>query len=883
MFKRRGPAALLRILYTSCLILNLTPNLFAMTRQANIENTTTGMTNGLTRVVLDNGLIVLIKEDTSAPLISAQIWVGTGSADEQEYFGGGLSHWMEHMIFKGTPTQLPGAIAKTIGDLGGNINAYTSLDRTVFLVDAPAPRWRTALEVLADALQNASFPENEWQREKQVIQREMAMGEDSPDRRISRLLWETAYRVHPYRAPIIGYPDVFNTLTRDDLLIFFRRNYRPDNMILALAGDIRAAEAESAIRELFGARQRRAHAPALLPAEPEQIAERSARHAGPYAATRVAVCWHTVALSDPDAPDLDLLATITGNGRSSRLTRAIKDKLKLAHTISAWSFTPRDKGLFGISAVCDPGLESALMQAIYDEAQSWTREPFAAAEIEKARRMILLDTISSFQTVQGQAYSFASGEFYTGSPVFFQTYLQRLEKVTPESVMAVARKYLRTENRTTAILAPESTNSAATASPAPLPASKVEKITLTNGIPVLLRENHKLPMVWICAACSGGLLLENETNNGITSMMAELMLRGAGGHSADAIAQTVESLGASLAAYCSRNSFGLRAQCLSGDVPVLLEIMADCLVAPAFAPDELAKLKPIQVSIIQQQRESPLFVAQEGLRQALFPGHPYRFLPEGSPLAVEAVTVKDLRAWHAGLVVDQNLVLAIFGDIAPAQAHTLAERYFKNVPTGPRPQAACAKPHPVLPQCVHRMEPREQAVFMAGFPGIDLFDPRNDALSILQQALTGLSSDLFVSIRDKKGLAYYTGAIQQPAVMPGLFAIYVGTRASALPEVQDLVRQEILRVAGEGIRADEFERARRKLITDQAQRLQQNGELAQECALNELYGRGWAYSLETENRLQNVTLQAIRDAAASILHTNQMVISIVEPEKDKTE
>ncbi len=298
--------------------------------------------------------------------------------------------------------------------------------------------------------------------------------------------------------------------------------------------------------------------------------------------------------------------------------------------------------------------------------------------------------------------------------------------------------------------------------------------------------------------------------------------------------------------------------------------------------DELAKRKPIQVSMIRQQRESPLFIAQEGLWQALFPGHPYRFSPQGNPQAVESVTMNDLREWHAGLVVDRNIVLAIFGDIAPDQAHALAERYFKNIPAGPRPQAACANPQPSLPQCIRRLEPREQTIFMAGFPGVDLFDPRNDALSILQQSLTGLSSELLVSIRDRQGLAYYAGAIQQPGVMPGLFAIYVGTRASALKQVEDLVRQEIMRVTTGGIRSEEFERARQKLITEQAQRLQLNGELALECALNELYGRGYAYSLDMETRLKKVTPQAVRDAAISILNTNQMVISIVEPEKDAT-
>jgi zinc protease len=522
-----------------------------------------------------------------------------------------------------------------------------------------------------------------------------------------------------------------------------------------------------------------------------------------------------------------------------------------------------------------------LLEAIETEVRRWTQEPFALTEIEKVRRMTLVGTISSFQTAHGQASSFASGEFYSGSPAYFQTYLRRMESITPDSLLAVARKYLRAENRTTAVLAPNPTNREPAAVAATPAAGQVEKIALANGLTLLVREDHQLPMVWMCAVGGGGLLLETETNNGITSLMAELLTRGAGRRTAEEIAQTVESLGASLSAYSGRNSFGMRVQCLAADAPVLMELLGDCLLAPAFAPEELAKRKPIQLAAIRQQRESPMFIAQEALAQALFPGHPYRFFPEGNPQAVEATTAAQLREWHARLAVNSNLVLAVFGDIAPERARALAEQYFKILPAGPRVKPTCANPRPELPQRVNKREPREQAIFLAGFPGVDLLDPRNDALSVLHQAMSGLTSDLMISIRDKRGLAYYTGAMNQAGVVPGMFGIYAGTRAAALEQVEALVREEIARVTTQGIRPEELERARQKMLTEHAQHLQVNGELAFECALDELYGRGYAYNFATEARLQKITPEAVREAAAAILNTNRMVISVVEPNKEK--
>ncbi|MBU4200348.1 MAG: insulinase family protein [Verrucomicrobia bacterium] len=854
-----------------------------------MDKALTQTTAGLSRFVLDNGMVILVKEDHTAPLVSIQIWLGTGSSGEEEYLGGGLSHWMEHMIFKGTPARPPGQISTAIDQAGGSINAYTATDRTVFLVDLPSRHWRLGIEVLADALHNASFPNKEWQREKDVILREMAMMKDNPDRQLNRLLWETAYRVHPCRVPVIGYEDIFQSLTRQDLITFFHRYYVPDNMIVVLTGDIRATEAEAALREQFGAWPRRARAPAVMPPEPDQIGARFSRRTGPYAVTRVAMCWHTVALTHPDAPDLDILATLTGNGRSSRLVHDIKESKKLAHEISAWSSTPREPGLFGISAVCDPDKEPALIEAIQAEVSRWSTEPFHRDEIEKARRQLLTATLSEFQTMHGQARQFASGEFFTGTPFYFQTYLQRLERVSPESVMAVAHKYLQADNRTLAMLAPELKGHESANIPHPASAGKISKVMLSSGIPLLIREDHKVPMVWICAAGAGGLILENETNNGITALMAELLTRGTRHRGSDIIAQTIDSLGASLTAFSGHNSFGLRAQGLSRDASVLLEILADCLLAPTFQPGELDKRKTIQLAVIQQQREAPMFIAQEVLRQMLFPGHPYRFTVEGSKETIGRINAEQVRAWHAKTIVAGNAVVAIFGDITPDQAQTMAEKYFQTFPAGP--PAAGGKDHldparypqPDLPQRARRVEPREQAIILAGFPGIAILDERADALSILQQALNGLSSELVISIRDKQGLAYYAGAFQQSGIDPGCFAFYAGTRASALDRVEVLIRNEIQRVTLQGIRQDELDRARQKLVTDHAQRLQLNGELAFECALNELYGRGYEYSLKMEQRLLAVTREAVREAAASILNTNRMAIAIVEPEPDTTE
>jgi len=900
-----------------CALLPFSPNAFSDQIQQ--------LSEGIQRHQLDNGLVCLIKEDSAAPLVSIQAWVGSGSAQEGEYLGGGLSHLIEHMIFKGTPKRKPADISMEIDAAGGSINAYTTLDRTVFWVDMPAENWQTGLDVLADAVMHASFPEDEWRREKDVIRREMAMDNDNPDRVLSKLLWQTAYLVHPYRFPVIGREEIFDTLERADLLAFFRRHYTPDNMIVSITGNIDANRVRAAVENLFSGPGRRARPLPAQTIEPPQLNPRVERKTGAYNISRLEMAWHTVDLSHPDAPALDVLSIIAGGGKSSRLGQKIKEDRKLAFSIDAWSYTPKDAGLFGISAAFDPAKEEELIKAIEAEIAAWRNNAamcvgvdpgtvadfgrtnsFTSAEVEKARNKITADTLLAFQTMHGKADTFASGEFYAGTPVYFSTYLKRLADVTPESLRAVAGRYLNDNNRTIAILSPAVTNiMAGETNGAPVGIKVVKKI-FPNGLTLLCREDHRLPFVDFCIVSQGGLLMENEKNSGITCLMAELLTRGTKTFSQEEIAETVESSGGSFSSFSGMNSYGLQARCFSKDAGLFMDILSDCRLSPVFSEEEIAKSKVVQTARIEQQHESPMFLAQEALRQALFAGHPYSLNVEGTRASVMAVTREELRRLHSETTVGSNTVLAVFGDISPVKAGELAEKFLKmaagrrqewqevgrGVPVEPSERAAHprwkrGKPEglPRVPQgssCplkkIELTSPREQTVVLAGFPGLAVTDQRTDALDIVLNALNGLSSDLMINVRDKKGLAYYTGAYHRAGIAGGQFVVYSGTRAAEAANVQSLIIKEINRIAGKGLRAEEFERAKLQIMAEHRQNLQVNAGIAMECALNELYGRGYSHALEKEKRLAQLSPDDVRKTAADILCQEKMITVIVRPE-----
>src|SRR5271166_2143359 len=230
--------------------------------------------SGVTLTTLDNGLTIIVLEDHSAPVVSAQAWAMTGSIHEGKWLGAGMSHVLEHMLFKGTTTRGAGRIDQEVQEAGGYMNAYTSFDRTVYYIDAPNTGARVAIDILCDIMQNATLPADELAKEMDVIRREMDMGQDDPGRRSSRRLFEVAYTRSPYRFTVIGYPDIFNEMKSEDILAYYREKYAPNNVFYVIAGDVRNDEVVAQMSAAYAGAKARALAAVVLPEEPTQSAPR---------------------------------------------------------------------------------------------------------------------------------------------------------------------------------------------------------------------------------------------------------------------------------------------------------------------------------------------------------------------------------------------------------------------------------------------------------------------------------------------------------------------------------------------------------------------------------------------------------------------------------
>src|SRR3989454_4119445 len=297
--------------------------------------------------VLPNGLTIVVQEDRSAPVASVQAWCATGSIYEDQHLGAGLSHILEHMLFKGTKTRSTNEIAQKIQDVGGYINAYTSFDRTVFWIDVPKDGVSAALSVLSDAMMNSTLPPEEYAKEQEVIRREFAMGLDDPDRQAGLLLFATAYQRHPYRLPVIGEIEIYNQLTQEQVMQYYKSRYLPNNLTFIVVGDVDGQKVHQQLADFFKRYPEKSLKPVFVPEEPPQLGRREVHNEFATELTRLSLAWHIPEITHPDVPALDLLSTILGEGRSSRLYRRGWGEIRPPFCLSGFFFLSGDPGLLG--------------------------------------------------------------------------------------------------------------------------------------------------------------------------------------------------------------------------------------------------------------------------------------------------------------------------------------------------------------------------------------------------------------------------------------------------------------------------------------------------------------------------------------------------------
>lgn len=830
---------------------------------------------------LDNGLEIIVQEDHSHPLVSVQVWVKAGSTCEEKWTGAGLAHLVEHMLFKGTHMRAAQEISQEIQALGGQVNAYTSFNRTVYWIDGLAEHMDGYLDVLADMVRHSKFDAEELLREMDVIRREMAMDNDDPNSAAQHLMQSTAFRKHPLRHPVIGYRDVFDQVGREDVVGFVRRHYVPTNCFVVITGDVDTEGAIAAVGKHFGAWQRRPYESMLLPAEPRQQGPRRNSRIFPTELTRLSFGWVIPGEADEDKAALDVLGFLLGSGRSSRLYQELREKRGIAHYVWAGAWATQECGLFNVEVECEPADMSAAEKAVIEVIDRMKKTGPTVAELSKAVRSTLGGQLRSLSTTRGQAASLGHGWLAAGSLDFAAIYLKAVEQLTPARIRDAAVRYLDALRTSIVVVEPQTAVKQKPPAAAGAKCENIQCMVLPNGLTLIVGENSKLPLISMRAQFLAGVPVETDANAGVTQITAQMLMKGTRKRSAEELAHVLENRGGGIMAQGDAHRLILGAEVMLGDEALGLDLIADLALNARLPKDQLPLIQKRQIAAIREEQEDPLTVALRLCRKKVFAGVPYARTALGTEASVKSVTTASCREVLFQYVSGANGVISVFGDVKAKAVRSLVEKAFVKLPKGRRDVSgarafeAKAKPG----EWVQQLD-KEQAVLVIGFRTVGLRDPDSHALSLIDEACSDMGSRLFNRIREELGLAYYVGAQAFAALGAGAFYFYVGTDAKKIVLAEKEMMKQIADLAKNGLAADEIERAKTTWRSSWLRAQQGNTALADGIGWDQLNGQSHDHFQRLPGIIEKVSAAEVKRVAAKYLGvTKAFVVRVIPPAK----
>ena len=840
---------------------------------------------GITLAVLSNGLSVIVQENHSAPVATVRCFVrNTGSAFEGRYLGAGISHVLEHVVSGGSTTRRSEKeIEKLIDSFGGATNAATWPHMTAYYIDCPARNVMTAIELMADAMQRVKFEPAEFERELKVVRRELADGESDRRRVLSKLLHQTVYLVSPARHPIIGYLDVLNSTTNEAIIDFYRERYVPNNQIFVVVGDVNTQQVLDEVARQWAGTPRGPEVIVPLPEEPEQLSPREAVREMDGKTYDLALAWPTVKLHHPDMYALDVAAAVLGQGESSRLVRRLKYEKQLVLSVGASNYTPHYvAGMFVVTAVATPDCWQQAAEQILHEVYRLGEEPISEEELAKIKKQTEAELVFSRQRVQEAANSLGRNLLTTGDPLFDETYVDGIRRVTAEQVRQAVRRYIVPQRLNRVIIAPPGGAPKLPGQQAEAADSPVRLERLPNGLRVLLKRQSNLPLVNMQAFVLAGGLVDDPSTAGRTALVAEMLDKGTSRHSAEQIARFFDSIGAQFSIQAGRFTIYASTTCLRDDFPQAAAMLAECLTEPAFPPEQFQAVQRIALGAIARRADNAQAESLEVFFDSLPPSTPYHLIQGGKEETVKRLQVEDLRQYHALYFVPNNMLVTVFGDIEPQAALRLVEKHFGHL----KPDANF-KPHNfdrsnAITETLqrHKQTGKPTAMVVLGFAGPSIRD-REDfaALTLLDAVISGYEYPggwLHNWLRGE-GLVYFVDAVPITGPSPGYLVMLAQTYPEKIDQVVARMKEAVQRAKAGQISEEEFHTAVNMVLALHAQRNTTIAEQARQAALDELYGLGYDYERTFEARIKAVRREDLARVANKYLNNYVLVTTAPSP------
>jgi zinc protease len=829
-------------------------------------------------VVLKNGLTLLVHQQPSAEVVSAQVFVRAGSALEGKYLRAGLSHYLEHVLAGGSTRSFTEAEAKErLQAIGGSTNAYTSYDRTVFYINTGAEHWQDALDLLVSYVSENVIDPAQVTREKAVIQQEMKMGESNPNSELWKLFIQTAYRVSPVRYPVIGYEQVFVQQSREDLLNYYTQRYQPENIVVVLAGNVQASEVLQFVAEKTKNFLPRQSEQVVLPEEPMQGSVRWEEKEVPIARlVQAMIGFPSVNAYDKDLYALDVLAHLLGEGETCRLHCRLKEDQNKVFTIGASNWTPAFvRGQFIVSVSLSPTQWPGALKDIQEEIDGFKVAPTSVEDLEKAKKTAIAQHVFGKESVTARAASLASSYMISGNPYYDEEYVDGIRGVTAEDVQAVAQRYLRADRMNVAVTKPpagQATQSVAAYCPVP-EIAPVGYERMANGLKTLIKQDSNLPFVTMQLYGTGGLGLEDLDHPGIASFTASLLTSGTETRTKLDLLRKIEDAGGVIDAKSDNNSYHISVKVLREDFDWALDILADVARNAKFPQEEIDKNRQDTLIAIKRSDESWQAEVMKLFKKSYFQKSSYVNDRLGTIESVQAFSREDILSFYRKMVNPTHSVLAVFGDVDPAKATKRIHEDFATWTGTPVEKVLPDETHQISDNRVVEIKnEKNSAGLFIGTNGKDVNSADRPVLDVLSSVLSGGGSPagrIFDALRGgDQNLVYTVSTFPFYGKNAGYFGILTQTTMANLDKVQEVVQANLKRLSEELIPQKELAQAKETMLVGQKLGRETLESQASSAALNEVLGLGWDYGNRYPDLVGAVTAAQIRDLARKLFtHT----------------
>lgn len=725
------------------------------------------------QIELSNGLKVVTLEDFSSPIVAVHLWYHVGSKDENPERRG-FAHMFEHMMFRGTDRLGPTDHFDYIRQTGGNCNAYTSFDQTVYIQTLPANQLELALWLEAERMAMLKVDQESFDTERKVVEEERRMGLNRPYGTLMEQVLPVLFPNHPYQWSTIGSIPHLRAASVQELRDFWSRYYVPNNATLVIVGAVEHARAQRLAQKYFGWIPRydappRVEMPSAGPLEGRSVTFTEENAPAPI----VGVVYRGVPLWHDDYYPLQLLSTILGGGESSRLYRKIVAEDQSAVMAAAITFGLEQNGMVGAAAILPPfgGDPQQALDTLTAEIARIRDEPVTPAELSKARNQMLRNVVTENLTVVSKATALGQAAVLENDVARVNQKLERIRAVTADDIQRVARTYLAPEHAISATVqrnllgsiggmlgfkSDSEEDAPITAEPEteppppgrdglkrpsdypadpPLaglleydPTPRYARASLDNGLEILVVENHEVPFVSVRLGLPSGAWTEPAP--GAAAMAMQMLTRGSASHTEAELAEELERYAINLGGSADMDDASVVMNCLPEHADRGMRLMAEVVRTPTMPDEEFTKLRNQVRTGLAISAQSPEYLAGRELRRRLFGEHPYARTATGEVADVDALEIDDLRRWYARFVRPEQATLIFAGDIDLEHARQLAERYFGDWRVSePKPEVTL--PDPPSPRPTH--------IYLVDHPGVQ------SQIRVGRLALTHKDPDYFTT------------------------------------------------------------------------------------------------------------------------------------------